>query len=114
MIAFEVTAQNVIVRAKSGSKHQPNFPSQFSSESELIALTSNWPSRRLVEIWNKLPGVTPVARFASRHLAARRIWRRIQGNVPVRTVVRPVPGTSAAHPASAPKSKAERILHLIG
>ena len=34
--------------------------------------------KRLVEIWNRLPGVEPVARFTDRKTAVRRIWRAVQ------------------------------------
>ena len=39
---------------------------------------ADWPMLRLVEIWNKLPGVTPVGKFANRSTALRRIWAAIQ------------------------------------
>src|SRR5438067_4605054 len=34
--------------------------------------------KRLVEIWNRLAGVEPVARFTDRKTAVRRIWRAVQ------------------------------------
>ena len=34
--------------------------------------------KRLVEIWNRLPGVEPVARFTDRKTAVARIWRALQ------------------------------------
>ena len=34
-----------------------------------------WPLKRLVAIWNDLPGVTPVQKFTSREIALQRIWR---------------------------------------
>src|SRR3954449_5235039 len=36
-----------------------------------------WPLKKLVEIWNALPGVTPVAKFTSRQIALERIWRAV-------------------------------------
>jgi hypothetical protein len=38
----------------------------FASEKELQELINEWPMKRLVEIWNRLPGVEPVARFTDR------------------------------------------------
>jgi len=32
----------------------------------------------LVDIWNQLPGVHPVARFENRSVAVRRIWQALQ------------------------------------
>ena len=52
--------------------------SSFASEQELQELASEWPMKRLVEIWNRLPGVEPVARFTDRKTAVRRIWRAVQ------------------------------------
>ena len=34
--------------------------------------------KRLVEIWNRLPGIEPVTRFTDRKTAIGRIWRAIQ------------------------------------
>jgi hypothetical protein len=52
--------------------------SSFASEPELQQLASAWPMKRLVEIWNRLPGVEPVTRFTDRKTAIGRIWRAIQ------------------------------------
>ena len=50
----------------------------FASEQELEQLIAGWPARRLVEVWNQLPGVRPVARFENRSVAVRRIWQALQ------------------------------------
>src|ERR1700680_4934323 len=52
--------------------------SSFASEKELQELVNEWPMKRLVEIWNRSPGVEPVARFTDRKAAIRRIWRTLQ------------------------------------
>src|SRR3954467_12072156 len=65
----------------------PDFPNHtnsvfFSSERELSLRLAPWPVFRLVQIWNRLPQVTPVRKFTDRRTAIRRIWRAIQkGNV---------------------------------
>lgn len=51
---------------------------QFRSQAELVALGAKWPSSRLLDIWNRLPKVTPVKRFTSRQTAMRRIWDALQ------------------------------------
>jgi hypothetical protein len=51
---------------------------RFSNEATLAKLAANWPTARLVEIWNSLPGVTPVTKFANRKLATERIWKALQ------------------------------------
>ncbi len=50
----------------------------FDSMEDLGKLVSTWPMRRLVEVWNQLPGVKPVARFENRKVAVQRIWQALQ------------------------------------
>ncbi|MEO5952549.1 MAG: hypothetical protein ABIQ44_08815 [Chloroflexia bacterium] len=35
----------------------------FGAEKEFASLAGAWPAARLIEIWNSLPGVTPVKKF---------------------------------------------------
>src|SRR5277367_4673417 len=51
---------------------------RFASEAALAKLAANWPVARLVEIWNSLPGQTPVKKFKDRSTAMSRIWKAIQ------------------------------------
>ncbi len=51
--------------------------SAFTSAEELAQLVADWPLRRLVEVWNKLPGVRPLSRFENREVAVQRIWRAL-------------------------------------
>jgi hypothetical protein len=44
----------------------------------LAKLAADWPASRLVDIWNSLPGETPVKKFKDRATAVSRIWRAIQ------------------------------------
>src|SRR3954452_5034346 len=37
----------------------------------------SWPLKRLVAIWNDLPGVVAVQKFTSREIALERIWRSL-------------------------------------
>jgi len=50
----------------------------FRNEAGLAKLPANWPAARLVEIWNSLPGETPVKKFKDRATAVCRIWKAIQ------------------------------------
>src|SRR5258708_10559074 len=54
----------------------------FGSEKELANLAGTWPGARLIEIWNSLPGATPVKKFTDRKKAVARIWKSIQSLVP--------------------------------
>lgn len=52
----------------------------FSSQADLAGLLTpaKCTNERLLEIWNSLPGVTPVKKFTSRSTAAERIWKAVQ------------------------------------
>ena len=50
----------------------------FSSQQELTEMAASWPTGRLFEIWNSLPGVKPVKGFKNTRLAVGKIWSRIQ------------------------------------
>jgi hypothetical protein len=69
----------------------------FGSQQEFTELAKSWAAKRLLAIWNSLPGVQPIRKFKDHQAAASRIWERIQG------LAAPVP----PQPAPA-KPKAER------
>ena len=50
----------------------------FSSETGLAMLAADWSGARLIEIWNSLPGETPVKKFRDRATAVSRIWKALQ------------------------------------
>jgi len=62
----------------------------FSSQEELEQLAESWSpagtrgrgSSKLIELWNSLPGVTPVKKFTDRKTALARIWRAAQALTP--------------------------------
>jgi len=80
MQAFTIDADNNITIFASLREVEGNGAGTetFSTPQELEALAAKWPGSRLVEIWNSLPGVEPVQRFTSRHVAANRIWKAVQ------------------------------------
>jgi hypothetical protein len=69
---------------------------RFSTSAGLTKLAENWPVARLVEIWNSLPGATPVKKFTDRATAASRIWKAIQH------LGKPPAGNSGAAPTEEP------------
>ena len=76
---FHLTAEDHIRTSnEAGAADADAEGGSFASERELQELVSVWPMKRLVEIWNRLPGVEPVARFTDRKTAVRRIWRAVQ------------------------------------
>ena len=62
----------------------------FSSEQQLAQLSAEWPTARLVDIWNSFAGVAPfsdvkpVRKFTDRKSAVRRIWQALPRLTPVR------------------------------
>ena len=87
--------------------------SSFASERELQELASAWPMKRLVEIWNRLPGVERVIRFTDRKTAIARIWRAIQpraekGGKPARRA-----SPSRHRPVFREGSKAAQVCSLL-
>jgi hypothetical protein len=58
---------------------EPSLVQQVTSLEEWRALASAWPLKRLVAIWNDLPGVPPVQKFTNREIALERIWRSVHG-----------------------------------
>jgi hypothetical protein len=51
---------------------------RFGTEAALAKLAANWPMTRLIEIWNSLPGETPVRKFKDRATGVSRIWKALQ------------------------------------
>jgi hypothetical protein len=76
---------------------------RFGSQQELAELAASWPANRLVEVWNSIPGLTPVKKFTGRKSAVARIWKAIQnlnGSSP-----EPATATKGAKAAKPAKSK---------
>jgi hypothetical protein len=72
---------------------------RFRNEAGLAKLAADWPAARLIEIWNRLPGVTPVKKFKDRATAVNRIWKAIQtlgGTVETAEQPAPVPEAAVA------------------
>lgn len=79
IFTIETETNNIIVHdtiqeAKAVTNAEP-----FRNETGLSKLAAEWPAARLVEIWNSLPGVSPVKKFKDRQTAVSRIWKALQG-----------------------------------
>jgi hypothetical protein len=84
----------------------------FGSPDDLKRITADWPSTRLVQLWNSIPGVVPVKKFMDRPTALKRLWAAIQ-------VLEPLP-PSADKPLSnrgsgeaRPGTKKAKLLSLL-
>src|SRR2546428_8284611 len=82
----------------------------FSSQQELASVVAEWPTDRLVEVWNGIPGLTPVKKFTDRKSAVSRIWKAIQsldGGTPAETATAAPKGANKAKAAAKKGKKAK-------
>jgi hypothetical protein len=106
---FRLSPDGHIIR----THHEPSVTDTnamvFASEPEFRKLAAGWPMKRLVEIWNQLPGVRPVQRFESRDTAVARIWRAISARNRAECTAVPMAYTESP---SATASIASQHIHL--
>jgi Protein of unknown function (DUF3489) len=76
---IENETNNITLHATAEDAETVAGAERFSTADDFAELATNWPTARLIEIWNSLPGVTPVKKFTDRATAAGRIWNAIQG-----------------------------------
>jgi hypothetical protein len=83
MRIFTIEAGNIIaVSTSTEQRSSTSGAARFTNQKQFAALAAHWPSGRLVEIWNNLPGVRKVAKFTDRQTGLRRIWAAIHGLKP--------------------------------
>ena len=83
MRIFTIDAGNTIAVFTSVEKPPPKGrAARFTNPKQLAALAAQWPSGRLVEIWNNLPGVRKLAKFTDRPTGVSRIWGAIERQAP--------------------------------
>jgi hypothetical protein len=99
MKSFTIDAENnITIHATAKEAEAVPNSERFSNEGALAKLAANWPAARLVEIWNSLPGETPVRKFKDRATAVGRIWKAIQTlgqTAPAAEETAPVPETAS-------------------
>jgi hypothetical protein len=78
MTIFTIDSESNIAAHGSASEVTDKGSEQFTNEKELAQLAADWPGSRLVDIWNRMPGLTPVKRFTNRAVATARIWKAVQ------------------------------------
>lgn len=92
---IESETNNIMVHGSAKEADAVPNTERFSNQAALAKLAANWPAARLVEIWNSLPGETPVKKFKDRVTAVSRIWTAIQNlgeTASVSEEPAPVPG----------------------
>jgi len=80
MIIFTIENESNNIMAHTTVQDAEAVPNaeRFRNEAGLAKLAADWPAARLVEIYNSLPGVSPIKKFTDRKTAAGRIWKAIQ------------------------------------
>jgi hypothetical protein len=76
---IENETNNVTIHPTTQEAEAVTNADRFCTEARLARLAAEWPAARLVEIWNSLPGETPVRKFKDRPTAVNRIWKALQG-----------------------------------
>ena len=81
MIIFTIENESNNITAHATVQEAEAVPNaeRFRNEAALAKLAAEWPVARLVEIYNSLPGVTPVNKFKDRATGVTRSWKAIQG-----------------------------------
>jgi hypothetical protein len=75
---FAINAENNISAHSSKKAARETGVDVFATEVQFADLIGP-DNKRLLAIWNSLPGVQPVTKFANRKVATERIWKAIQG-----------------------------------
>ena len=86
---FTINAENnITVHASRKAARETENAGVFSTEEQFADLIGN-DNKRLLDIWNSLPGVSPVKKFTNRKIATERIWKAIQSLGGVATAPKP-------------------------
>jgi hypothetical protein len=113
---FEITSDDRILSIIDELQTESNERgSAFATEQELHELAGAWPMKRLIAIWNSLPGVQAVQKFENRTIAISRIWRAIQpdSDENQQTLMRPIRARSSSRIAFRDGSKAAQVCTLL-
>ena len=87
--------------------------SLFTSPDDLKRVTADWPSARLVQLWNQIPGVAPIKKFTDRLTALKRIWAAIKVLKPVRPPTTDAPPSEGGPSTTRPGTKKAIVLELL-
>jgi NAD-dependent oxidoreductase involved in siderophore biosynthesis len=75
---IENETNNITIHATVQDAEAVTNAERFRNEAGLAKLAADWPAARLADLWNSLPGATPVKKFKDRATAVNRIWKAIQ------------------------------------
>src|SRR3954465_13946107 len=80
--AVHLTKEGFLLPTLSEEEAKPEDAALVRSFEEWEGRAGSWPLKRLVGIWNELPGVVPIQKFTSREIALERIWRFLHPPAP--------------------------------
>src|SRR4051794_6008356 len=95
MKAFVITEQGTVQAVQDGAA-ETLTSLIVRTQKELAKATEQWSASKVVELWNRLPGVQPVKKFTDRKTALTRIWNALQSLEPAVPAVEPAAATSQA------------------
>jgi hypothetical protein len=109
---FTIDDNNNITAYASAEEASPGDAAglvHFHSPATLAKVSTDWPMSRFVEIWNGIPGQTPVKKFQDRKKAVARVWSAIQplagnGHSSESAAEKPDAGRKAGKPAKKVKA----------
>ena len=78
IFTIENETNNIMAHATLQAAEAVPNAERFRSEAALTKFAADWPAARLVEIFNSVPGVSPVKKFTDRKTAVGRIWKAMQ------------------------------------
>jgi hypothetical protein len=108
MTTYTIDTENSITAH--ATKQEAGEGESFSTQQELASLVAEWPADRLIEVWNGIPGVTPVKKFPNQKSAVSRIWKAIQsldGGSPAKVATAAPKGANTAKAAAKKGKKAK-------
>ena len=78
IFTIENESNNIIAHGSIEEARSIKNAHMFKTEKALAKLAESWPTSRLIDIWNGVPGAVPVKKFTDRTKAVSRIWNGIQ------------------------------------
>ena len=103
VFTIETETNNIAIHASVEQAEAVQGAERFRSEATLAKGAADWPTARLVELWNGLPGQTPIKKFKDRATAVARIWRAIQ-SLEVAPAQEPADAVAKASGATTPQT----------
>jgi len=102
---FTISSENLIAKYDTYEQAIAAAPAEeiFQTSKEFTHIVLEWPIARFVDVWNKLPGTTPVRKFENRQKAGVRIWKAINGDT----------SNGGGEKYAQPRSEAEKAVDVL-